>query len=116
MPDPQGPGYDCCCERPECPACAEMTPSHVEATLMTAALDKVNTAMREPTEDDIPRDVRGSFAKRLGSVTEMTRQLHDRATNRCDRYAVNMLEMIAEKLGAIIDDMALADKKEESDG
>ncbi len=85
-----------------------MTPSHVKACV--AGLSAVDTALRDPTEDDIPRDKRGSFVQRLGSVTGLIHEL-GRHVSRYDNYAISMLETIAEKLDGIASDMALADGK-----
>lgn len=86
-----------------------------QAEATRAALDEVATALREPEPGDIPRDERGSFVERLGSVVAMVRQLRGRAVCDKDWCAINTLEMVADKIDAIASDMALADEKGEGD-
>ena len=107
---PHGSGSDCCCGKPACPACAEMTPSHVEAAM--AAAFAVSTALRDPEEDEIPRHERGSFVERLGSVVEMVLRVQLRAIERNDCSSGLALEMVVQKINAIASDMALAKAKE----
>lgn len=108
---PQGHGFDCYCEDSGCPACVGLRPSHVKATV--AGLTMLDTALREPIEDEIPRDKRGSFVEQLGSVKEMVWTQYDQANKRGDRITFMALAMVIEKLDAIASDMALADGKGE---
>lgn len=86
---------------------------HVEATV--AGVDAVEAALRDPTEHDIPRDERGSFVERLGSVKEMVWKLHGQAATHGYNNWADALKMIADKLDAIATDIALAEGKGESD-
>ena len=69
-------------------------------------MNAVETALRDPTPDDIPRDVRGSYVERLRSIAKMIRRLHV----QYDR--VPHLAMLAEKLDGVASDMAADETKE----
>ena len=102
---------DCIRDLVACTCCDGLLPSHVEATV--AGVNAVATALREPTEDEIPRDKRGSFVERLGSACELAQMVREELTRAGYSRTADAMRMIIEKVGGVARDIALAEGKGE---
>lgn len=117
-------GSDCICVA-ACDCCVCLKPRHVEATV--AGVNAVETALRDPTEDDIPRLPELSILQRLKGILlsadnlEYTVKVQREETkvghviNEIDRLVLvttcELATMVAEKLEGVVRDMSPAEAK-----
>ena len=67
----------------------------------------LDAVTRDPVPDDIPREQRGSFVERLGSVSELAQMVRDELNRAGFPRTADAMKMIIVKVDGIASDLAL---------